>query len=153
MARFFFGGAGLLLVLTTSTVVMAQETWPTYPLDGDNITRGPGFYFAWWKLLLFWILFLLWVRTTDWVNRDSQILNLNHNLWNPVNFFPFLFAFLVLGLTLPFAAGFAILMLAWLVPLGVYIYTRNSNVVDYEKVLTPDHMRLHAVRPTKRGSA
>ena len=132
----------LLLVLVGSAVVQAQDMeWPAYPLDGHNISRGPGSYFAWWKLLLLWLLFLVWVKTTDWVNRDTQILKLNHQLWNPVNFFPFLVVFLILTLSLPFVIGYSALVLAWLAPLVVFIFHRNGSVEDHEKVLTVAHFR------------
>lgn len=132
----------LLLVLAGSAFVQAQDMeWPAYPLDGNNITRGPGGYFAWWKLLLLWVLFLLWVRTTDWINRDTQILKLNHQLWNPVNFFPFVVVFLILALSLPFPIGFSALVLSWLVPLGAYIFQRNGMVEEHEKVMTIGHFR------------
>lgn len=141
MARVYMNVVSLLIVLTSSSIVLAQEAWPTYPLDGHNITRGSGHYFAWWKLLLIWLLFLLWVKTTDWVNRDTQILQLNHSLWNAVNFFPFFLVLLALTLTVAFPLGYSALVLAWLVPLGIYIFQRNANVEEHEKVLTPAHFR------------
>lgn len=140
--RFVVQVFSLVLVLAGTAFVHAQDMeWPAYPLDGNNITRGPGSYFAWWKLLLLWGLFLIWVRTTDWINRDTQILKLNHQLWNPVNSIPFLVVFLGLALTLPFAIGYTALVLTWLVPLAIFIFQRNAMVEDYEKVLTINHFR------------
>lgn len=139
MARFFsLGIVSLLLVIGVSATVMAQDTWQDYP---DTFERGPGGYLAWWKLLVYWLVFLFWVRTTDWVNRDAQLLNLNHALWNPVNFFPFFAGLLILGLSFPFPVGCAIVVVAWIGPLFAYIFHRNSNVEDFEKVLTVDHFR------------
>ena len=45
----------------------AGSDWPPYPLT--NPWRGPGYYFALYKLLLAWGLFVCWVKTTDWVNH------------------------------------------------------------------------------------
>ena len=98
-------------------------------------------YFAWWKLLLIWLLFLAWIKTTDWVNKDAQILSLNHLFWNPIAFLPFLLVLLAITLTVIFPIGFSALLLAWVVPLGAYVFHRNSNVEDYQKVLTADHFR------------
>jgi len=141
MARVLISGVSLLIVLTSSAIVSAQQTWPSYPLDGHRIVRGPGSYFAWWKLLLLWLLFLLWVKTMDWINRDTQLLKLNHNLWNSINFFPFFVSFLIVALSLPFAIGYSVIMLAWLAPLAVYIFQRNASVEQHEKVLTVNHVR------------
>ena len=141
MARVYSNVVSLLIVLSSSSMIWAQEAWPTYPLDGHNITRGPGGYFAWWKLLLIWLLYLVWVKTTDWVNRDAQILQLNHSQWNPIVFFPFFVVFLILTLSLAFPIGFSALALSWIVPLGVYIFQRNANCEEHERVLTPDHFR------------
>lgn len=148
MARVYSRIVSSLFVMSSSSVMWAQE-WPTYPLDGHRIVRGPGYYFAWWKLLLIWLMYLLWVKTTDWVNRDAQILKLNHNLWNPIGFFPFFAVLLALTLSIAFPIGYTLLVLAWLAPLGVYIYQRNANVEDHEKILTADHFRHLAARAGK----
>lgn len=141
MARVYTSILSLFVVHTFSCLVWAQEQWPSFPLDGHRITRGPGSYFAWWKLLLIWVLFLIWVKTTDWVNKDSQILQLNHQLWNPIVFVPFLLTLLTIVISAPFPIGYTLLVLSWLVPLGVYIFKRNADVEDYQKVLTVDHFR------------
>ena len=141
MARVTSCLLSLLVVCASSSMSWAQESWPTFPLDGYNITRGPGMYFAWWKLLLIWLLFLLWVKTTDWINKDCQILSLNHLFWNPIAFLPFLLVLLAITLTVIFPIGFSALVLAWVVPLGAYVFHRNANVEDFQKVLTPDHFR------------
>ena len=61
-------------------------------------------------MLALWVLFLVWVKTTDWINKDTQLLNLQSSLWNPVNFFPFFVAFFLLALTLPnFVIGYGAL--------------------------------------------
>lgn len=140
--RFAIPLFSLFLLSLAATTLPAQEMdWPAYPLKGHDLTRGPGHYFAWWKLLLIGVMFLIWVKTTDWINRDTQLLKLDHQLWNPVNFFPFLIVLLAVTLTLPFPIGFSALVLAWLVPLGVFIFQRNANVEEHEKVLTVDHFR------------
>ena len=129
-------------LLLTSTVV-AQE-WPAY--RGDPLQRGPGDYLAWYKILCCALVFLFWVRTTDWINRDSleigDSIGMPAIVWNPIAFFPFLVAFLFAALTIPFfAAGFPILLVAYLAPLITYILMRNSRVTDEQKVLTPAHIR------------
>ena len=150
MARVFFHGVCLFMVLGSSAVATAQDAWPTYPLDGHNITRGPGGYLSPVKLLLLWLLFLLWVKTTDWVNRDAQLLKLNHLLWNPIVFLSFLVTFLLITLNVAFPIGYSALVVSWMAPLGVYIYLRNANVEQHDKVLTPDHFRFLAAAAGKK---
>lgn len=141
MTRVYVNVVSLLIVFMSSSMVWAQDAWPTYPLDDFNITRGPGSYFSWWKLLLILLFYWIWVWTTDWVNRDSQILQLDHQKWNPVNFFPFFVVFFALLLNFAFPIGFTATVLAWLVPVILYVLHRNKNVEDHEKVLTADHFR------------
>lgn len=143
MARVTTSVLGLLVVFVTADAALGQETmsWPTYPLNGHDIQRGPGFYFAWWKLLLIWLLFLAWVKSADWVNRDSQLLSLNHLFWNPIQVLPFLGILVAITLTLVFPIGFTLAVVAWLAPLVAYIVHRNANVEEFQKILTPDHIR------------
>ena len=64
------GAVGCLL---WASPALAQGGWPTYPLPGPHsITRGPGSYLSWWKLLLLWLLFLAWAKIVDWVSHDCQ---------------------------------------------------------------------------------
>ena len=87
------------------------------------------------------MLFVIWARTTDWVSRDCSSLGLNYDLWNSLVFFPFVLGFLVTLLIPYFFAGYPLLLLCYVVPLGIYIKQRNSMVPDADKVLTPDHIR------------
>jgi type II secretory ATPase GspE/PulE/Tfp pilus assembly ATPase PilB-like protein len=127
-----------------------DANWPKGPLTDLNgnplpqmhsIVRGPGYYVALWKIALVFILVLMWVRTTDWVSRDCVALSLNYDQWNSIVFFPFFVTFFLL-LFLPwFLLGFPLLIIAYAVPLAIYIKTRNALVPDGDKVLTKDHLR------------
>lgn len=134
----------VLLVLLFADQALAQA-WPPYKLPGAHkINRGPGFYLAWWKLLLLWLLFISWVRTTDWVSQDCQTLNLPYAIWNPLVFFPFLLT-LFAALTIPiFPAGFGVAFVGLVGPLLAYVIKRNSAVEPHEKVMTPAHIRFLA---------
>lgn len=151
--------AALLLGATGASLLMAQDAstttpsaaapkdesfdanWPVYPLENHNANRGPGWYLALWKVFLIFALFVLWCATTDWVSRDCSALGLNYDVWNSIVFFPFVVGFFMMLLIPFFFAGYPLLLIAYGVPLGVYIKQRNSMVPDADKVLTPDHIR------------
>ncbi len=122
--------------------LFAQESsnWPSVPLDGQD-WRGPGFYLSWVKILVSWLVFLAWVGTTDWVNRDCQIKELDYPRWNPIVFGSFMAAFVLLWLIPYFWVGFFLLLIAYATPLTWYIIYRNSKVEMAERVLTRDHLR------------
>src|SRR5262245_11020266 len=71
----------LLLVLAAGQFVLAEpvaaQSWPeftpAFPAAGGEhaINRGPGFYFAIWKIVLFLLLFWMWVRSADFVSKDT----------------------------------------------------------------------------------
>lgn len=126
-------------------VAAAAAQWPEVP-DAVANTRGPGFYFAWWKILLLMIPFWLWVTTADWIGRDAAIhsekTGQTKEVWNPVVVFGFFLVFMVLGLGIPiFFAGFAVLMVAYIGLLSAYVAQRNSKVRDDDKVFTPAHIK------------
>ncbi len=136
--------AGLLVLLLPSITAAQESGWPSY--SGDPLDRGPGQYLAWWKILLCWLIFISWVRTTDWVNRDTheigESIEMPPGLWNPIMVFTFLIAFVFAALTIPvFAAGYLVLVAAYVGPLATYILQRNGRVTDDQKVLTPRHIK------------
>ncbi len=136
-----FAVVTVLMVLCCADLAWAQ--WPEYELGKQPHTmdRGTGSYLSWIKLGSIFLFYLLWVKTSDWVNTDCQILQMPYSVWNVINFAPFVAA-LFLVLTIPiFAAGMTILVLAYIVPLAIYIVQRNSIVDPHERVMTPAHIR------------
>lgn len=134
----------------------APEAWPDFPLkmksdgrpDHTDMPRGPGFYFYTPKLILLVLVFLAWVKTTEWASVDCEANGLPYVIWNSANFFPFLAGFLIFAITVPwFLLGFFVLLLAWLVPLGMYIHARNEKVRPSAQILTPDWFRAIAANP------
>jgi hypothetical protein len=126
--------ACLFWLLGTATVFAA-----------DPLQRGEGFYLAWWKLLCFWLVFVCFVRAADWVNHDCQEIGERYGMdpaiWNPAVIFGFLVIFLVGMLAIPlFAAGLPVAVLAYIIPLSVYIVNRNKRVMEDERVMTPKHL-------------
>ena len=145
--------APLLLVLVGGEVLVAQDAWPAYP---GSFARGPGFYLAFYKIFLLLFVFWLWVKSADWVSRDTlemgDAIGMPSQVWNPVMVFSFLLVFMTLGLGVPiFVAGFALVSLAYLVPLVIYVVMRNGKVTQDKKVFTPAHIKNWFANLGKRG--
>jgi type II secretory ATPase GspE/PulE/Tfp pilus assembly ATPase PilB-like protein len=132
-----------LLVLTGATSLFAQESWPEFP---GEVSRGPGFYLAFYKIFLLLFVFWVWVKSADWVSRDSlelgDAIGMPARVWNPIIVFSFLLVFVTLGLGIPvFFAGFAVALLAYVVPFAIYVVQRNSKVTEDKKVFTSAHLK------------
>lgn len=144
MHRYFtivVAAAAALLLGAGDALAQQPARWLEFPIAPD--WRGPGFYFSWLKILMAWSVFLAWVGTADWVSRDlRQWKKLDYRLWNPIIVGSF-FAALLLMLVIPsFAFGFTLLLLAYGGPLGAYVFLRNKNCEEHEKVFTPAHIRF-----------
>ena len=106
--------------------------------------RGPGSYLSWPKIVLLWLLFLAWVHTTDWVSSDAQELKQNYLRFNAITVGSFLAALLLFLLLPSFWLGFPLLLIAYGVPLGMYVQLRNRGLAEHQRVLTPGHLRFLA---------
>jgi len=134
-----------LLTFFVLTLGVAVASDAAEPFSGilaqlPNMQRGPGMYLNLLKFIPVLIVYLLWAWTTDWVEHDTkELINAKFAVWNSAVFLSG-----VLGLILVFAIpvyflGLGLLLLAYLVPLLSYVYTRNQTVPDDQKVLTPYH--------------
>ncbi|MEX2173161.1 MAG: ATPase, T2SS/T4P/T4SS family [Pirellulaceae bacterium] len=151
--------AAWLLILLGGETLPAQETWPAYSSGLESpheIARGPGFYFAFYKVFLLLIVFWLWVKSSDWVSRDSlelgEAIGMPARIWNPIVVFSFLLVLVTIGLGLPiFIGGFALSLLAYVVPFAIYVVQRNGKVTEDKKVFTPQHIKNWFSNLGKRG--
>jgi type II secretory ATPase GspE/PulE/Tfp pilus assembly ATPase PilB-like protein len=140
--------AAVFLALSAGGELLAQDAWPAYSTgnpDPNAIVRGPGSYFALWKLIFLAVIFFAWVKSVDWVGRDTaqmgEAIGMPPKIWNPVVVFPFLLGFLA-AITIPFfIAGWGFMLLTYAVPFGVYVAMRNGRVTGEQKVFTPDHIK------------
>ena len=128
----------------SNTPTVTSDGWPEYPLPAPTQFRkdpergrGPGFYFSLFKIALVCALFFLWVKTTDWVSQDCLRLSLNYLVWNSVVFGVFAAAFLLLWVLPWFEVTYALMVVAYLAPLGVYLIIRNKTVEAHLTVMTP----------------
>ncbi|AQT69337.1 Type II traffic warden ATPase [Anaerohalosphaera lusitana] len=102
---------------------------------------GYGGYISIWKLLVFLAMFFAWMPLINWVHTDSQAVRTNTSMWTSSITFVGL-ATLLLWLVVPlFIIGFLLFLLATGGTTLVYIMHRNSLVADFEKVLSPHHLK------------
>ncbi len=151
MRRLLLMSAAVALICMFSSANVLAQVVPV-PTPAPNAGQlqpgwsGPGFYLNLFKFFACWLLFLLWVRTTDWVSTDAQETKQDYLRWNPIIFFTFLAALLLMWLIPTFWASFPLLLVAYLVPLILYVITRNSAVPLHERVLTGPHLRYLAAK-------
>jgi type II secretory ATPase GspE/PulE/Tfp pilus assembly ATPase PilB-like protein len=117
----------------------APAAWPAYA--ENELARGQGFYLAVYKMFLLLLPFWLWCKTTPWIADDVEefgsAIKQSAGVWNPVVVFTFLGTFVLLGLTIPiFAAGYALVVIAWVAPLLTYLLMRDPKVPEDRRVLT-----------------
>lgn len=114
----------------------AQSDWPAAIDTGDfgepNATRGPGAYFAWYKLLLIAATYLVWVFMADRVNKDllrwGPQMKLSPNTWNLSSVLCVLAGFWI-TISLPmFWIGYPFLFIAVFLPPFIYNLVRRSRI-------------------------
>ncbi|MCI0492367.1 MAG: Flp pilus assembly complex ATPase component TadA [Planctomycetes bacterium] len=94
------------------------------------------------KFLVIGLIFLMWVKSADWVNRDTQIFKLGYGKWNPIQFFPFFLAILLLGFLLPnFLVAAVVLPVCYLATFVPYVLLHNKTVELQEQMFTSDWLR------------
>ena len=112
-----------------------------------------GGYISIIKLIGYLVLFFAWLPLIGWVQQDAKVLETKEGLWT--------------GLVLGVGAGAAIIwlvipvyiggMLFYLIAVGgvalAYIKHRNSRVLDYDRVLTGDHIKSLFVSKEKKMEA
>ncbi len=146
-----------LVLCVAGDVLFAQAPYihPSGP-DSDNPDRGPGFYFAAWKLILLWFTFLAWLFSTDRIGQDAiQVgdgIGMPFGVWNCITAFSFVAVFLLAALNIPiFLIGYPVLLLSWFVPMLIYIVQRNSKVTPERRIMTPAHIAKWFASMGKKG--
>lgn len=109
-----------------------------------------GGYISLWKLIIFVLAFFAWARLVNWVFADTQAVRTNTFVWTLAVAIGGM-ATLLLWLLIPV---FFIDVLFYLIVVGgtamAYITHRNSQVADFERVLTVDYFRGLFVNSAKK---
>ncbi len=110
------------------------------PHPRSAIRQPGGNYFNVFLYVPLLGLFFLWTWTCYWVDDDSEALQVRNEFWTSV-VIPSGWVGFILALCIPKLLGYPVLVLAYSVPLWLYIIERNAKVPASAKVMTPAHFR------------
>lgn len=100
-----------------------------------------GGYVSIVKLVVLLLLYVLWLLLVGWAHRDAQAVATNVPLWIGLILGAGAFGILLWWL-IPFFIGGLIAFLALVGPVGLaYVRHRNSRVLDFDRVLTLEHIK------------
>jgi type II secretory ATPase GspE/PulE/Tfp pilus assembly ATPase PilB-like protein len=102
---------------------------------------GYGGYISIFKFIIFLIMFFAWIPLLTWVFHDAKLIETNEVVWTAIILSTGAIGVIIWLLIPVFIAG----MLLYLIAVGgvslAYVKHRNSLVLDFDKVLTVDHIK------------
>jgi len=102
---------------------------------------GYGGYISIFKFIIFLIMFFAWIPLLTWVFHDATLIETKEVFWAAIILGTGAIGVIIWLLTPVFIAG----MLLYLIAVGgaslAYVKHRNSLVLDFDKVLTVDHIK------------
>jgi type II secretory ATPase GspE/PulE/Tfp pilus assembly ATPase PilB-like protein len=102
---------------------------------------GYGGYISIFKFIIFLIIFFAWIPLLTWVFHDAKAIETKEVFWAAIILGTGAIGVIIWLLTPVFIAG----MLLYLIAVGgsslAYVKHRNSLVLDFDKVLTADHIK------------
>ena len=139
--------AAIAACAATAVLAFADLSWAqNYDSLAKEATtngwrQGIGMTLCPIKLGILLVFYLAWVATTGWCNNDAERLgDPDQEQSNGLNLIVFVAAFFVALLVPIFWIGLPIVVLAWLVPIFIYVKKRNKGMLDADKVMTPSHL-------------
>ncbi len=93
------------------------------------------------KFLAFVVLFFLWLPLVGWVFSDAKAVGTKEGFWSAVVLGTGAAAIMIWLLIPVFIIGALIYVLAVSTTALFYVRHRNSRVMDYSRVLTPEHIK------------
>jgi type II secretory ATPase GspE/PulE/Tfp pilus assembly ATPase PilB-like protein len=102
---------------------------------------GYGGYISIFKFVIFLIMFFAWIPLLTWVFHDAKVIETKEVFWAAIILGAGAVGVIIWLLTPVFIVG----MLLYLIAVGgaslAYVKHRNSLVLDFDKVLTVDHIK------------
>jgi hypothetical protein len=100
-----------------------------------------GGYISVVKLAVFGVLFLAWIPLVSWVHNDAKAIGTADVFWTGLVLGVGAGAMLVWQLVPIFIVGLLIYVLAVAGTSLAYVKHRNARVMDFDRVLTVDHIK------------
>ena len=100
-----------------------------------------GGYISIVKLVLFVAIFFLWFYLVTWVYNDSENIDINQQLWTLIVLATGGASLLIWLLIPVFIVGMVLCLIAVAGSSFAYVSSRNSKVMEPERILTPDHIK------------
>jgi len=112
-----------------------------------------GGYISIIKFIFFLLLFFLWLLLVNWVYHDARTVETREDIWTALVFGTGAAA-VIIWMVVPF---FIVGMLFFLIAIGtasfIYLSHRNARVMDYDRILTTEHIRGLFINKQKRLDA
>jgi type II secretory ATPase GspE/PulE/Tfp pilus assembly ATPase PilB-like protein len=100
-----------------------------------------GGYISVVKLAVFAVSFFLWIPLVTWVHNDAKAVDTNDVFWTGLVLGAGAAALLVWQLVPIFIVGLLVYLLAAISTSIAYVKHRNARVMDFDRVLTVDHIK------------
>ncbi|MFM1802962.1 MAG: Type secretion system protein, partial [Planctomycetota bacterium] len=134
------GTVGAMMLSTKSVQALDILTGLPILAQTADVNRISGFYANLPFLMAALGLYLVWLPTVWWVDEDAFELGLEkQKMWTSLSLFSGIVGVLVMLLVPNIIVGLVVMALLYLVPTLSYVVSRNGQVADTEKVLTPYH--------------
>ena len=100
-----------------------------------------GSYISIVKFLVFLVCFLLSLLLITWVYHDARTVETKEDHWTGIIFGAVAATAIIWMLVPVFAIGLVLYLVAVGTASLVYVSHRNARVMDFDRILTPDHIR------------
>ena len=112
-----------------------------------------GGYISVIKLLTFLAFFFLWLPLVTWVHNDAKAVETNDAFWTGMVLGAGAAAMLIWQLITIFIVGMLIYLIAVAATSLAYVKHRNTRVMDFDRVLTAEHLKNLFVSREKKLEA
>lgn len=116
-------------------------------------SAGYGGYISIIKFVVFVALFFAWLPLITWIHQDAKALSSKVPLWTGVILGAGAIGTLAWFLIPVFIVGFLFYVIAVGATSLVYVKYRNSQVLDFDRILTIDHIKSLMVSKEKKLEA
>jgi type II secretory ATPase GspE/PulE/Tfp pilus assembly ATPase PilB-like protein len=109
-----------------------------------------GGYISAVKLVVFVVFFFLWLPLVVWVHNDAAALETKHTFWTGIVLGAGAAGLLIWQLVPIFLVGMLVYILAVAGTSLAYVKHRNTRVMDFDRVLTVEHLKSLFVSKEKK---